>query len=76
MINMKKIITLLVFLLIAPIIVLADEPRVLTLENCLEFINEDELVEITPSHIRLRKKILDTVERKKFDAKKRSENAE
>ena len=56
--------------------VVLKKPRVLTLENCLEFINEDELVEITPSHIRLRKKILDTVERKKFDAKKRSENAE
>ncbi len=56
--------------------VVLKKPRVLTLENCLEFINEDELVEITPTHIRLRKKILDTVERKKFDAKKRSENAE
>ena len=54
--------------------VVLKKPRVLTLEACLEFINEDELVEITPSHIRLRKKILDTVERKKFDAKKRSEN--
>jgi len=56
--------------------VVLKKPRVLTLENCLEFINEDELVEITPTHIRLRKKILDTVERKKFDAKKRSENEE
>ena len=53
--------------------VVLKKPRVLTLEACLEFINEDELVEITPEHIRLRKKILDTVERKKFDAKKRSE---
>ncbi len=56
--------------------VVLKKPRVLTLENCLEFINEDELVEITPEHIRLRKKILDTVERKKFDAKKRSEAQE
>ena len=56
--------------------VVLKKPRVLTLENCLEFINEDELVEITPEHIRLRKKILDTVERKKFDAKKRSEEQE
>ena len=53
--------------------VVLKKPRVLTLEACLEFINEDELVEITPEHIRLRKKILDTFERKKFDAKKRSE---
>lgn len=47
-------------------------PRVLTLEGCLEFINEDELVEITPKHIRLRKKILDTTERKKFDSRNRN----
>ncbi len=33
-------------------------PRILTLENSLEFINEDELVEVTPKAIRLRKKIL------------------
>ncbi|MDE6408338.1 MAG: translational GTPase TypA [Anaeroplasmataceae bacterium] len=52
--------------------VVLKTPRVLTLEACLEFINEDELVEITPKKIRLRKKILDTVERKKYDAKMRS----
>lgn len=52
--------------------VVLKTPRVLTLEACLEFINEDELVEITPKHIRLRKKILDTVERKKYDAKVRA----
>ncbi|MBQ9124111.1 MAG: translational GTPase TypA [Acholeplasmatales bacterium] len=53
--------------------VVLKKPRILSLEACLEFINEDELVEITPNHIRLRKKILDTVERKKFDAKMRAE---
>ena len=53
--------------------VVLKKPRVLSLEACLEFINEDELVEVTPNHIRLRKKILDTVERKKYDAKVRSE---
>ncbi len=52
--------------------VVLKTPRVLTLEACLEFINEDELVEITPKHIRLRKKILDTVERKKYDAHMRA----
>jgi GTP-binding protein len=46
------------------------------LETCLEFINEDELVEVTPNHIRLRKKILDTVERKKYDSKVRAEKEE
>ena len=40
------------------------------LETCMEYINDDELVEITPRNIRLRKKILNTNERKKFDSKK------
>ena len=48
--------------------VVLKAPRVLSLENQLEFIQDDELVEITPHFVRLRKKILDTVERKKFDA--------
>lgn len=55
--------------------VVLKTPRVLTLEACLEFINEDELVEITPKHIRLRKKILDTQERKKFDSRARNAQA-
>ena len=33
-------------------------PRLLSLEQSIEFINDDELVEITPKHIRLRKRIL------------------
>ncbi len=33
-------------------------PRQMSLEQCLEFISDDELVEITPKSIRLRKKIL------------------
>lgn len=49
--------------------VVLKAPRQLSLENYLEFIDDDELVEITPHHIRLRKVILDTVERKKFDAR-------
>ena len=48
--------------------VVLKAPKKLSLENNLEFIDDDELVEITPKHIRLRKVILDTVERKKFDA--------
>lgn len=42
--------------------------RKMSLEACLDYINTDELVEITPSTYRLRKKILNTVERKKYDA--------
>ena len=53
--------------------VVLKKPIIMSLEACLEFINDDELVEVTPNHIRLRKKILDTVNRKKFDAKMRAE---
>ncbi len=50
--------------------VVLKRPRPLTLEYCLDYINTDELVEITPESIRLRKSILNTEQRKKFDAKK------
>lgn len=44
---------------------------VLSLEQSLEFIKNDELVEITPKSIRLRKRILDKEQRMKFEAKNR-----
>ncbi len=34
-------------------------PKVMSLEECLEFLNDDELLEVTPKSIRIRKKILD-----------------
>jgi len=40
-------------------------PRLLTLEQALEFIADDELVEVTPTSIRLRKKELDPTKRKR-----------
>jgi len=45
-------------------------PKKLTLEQALEFIDDDELVEITPSTIRIRKKILDPNKRAKAINKK------
>jgi len=39
-------------------------PRPMTLEQCLEWIDDDELVEVTPQSIRIRKKILDHSARK------------
>lgn len=48
--------------------VVLKAPRKMSLEACLDYINSDELVEITPKCYRLRKKILNTVERKKYDA--------
>ena len=50
--------------------VVLKRPRPISLEYALDYINSDELVEVTPSFIRLRKKILNTETRKKFDAKK------
>lgn len=50
--------------------VVLKRPRPITLEYALDYINSDELVEVTPKEIRLRKKILDTEQRKKFDARK------
>ena len=52
--------------------VVLKRPRQLTLERCLDYINSDELVEVTPENFRLRKRILNTEERKKFDARKNS----
>ncbi|MBE6157462.1 MAG: translational GTPase TypA [Firmicutes bacterium] len=49
--------------------VVLKRPRPISLEYALDYINSDELVEVTPNFIRLRKKILNTEERKKFDAK-------
>ena len=46
-------------------------PTVLSLEQCLEFIADDELVEITPKNIRLRKKILSKEQRMKLWSKNR-----
>ncbi len=43
------------------------EPIQFTLEEALEFIAGDELVEITPDAIRLRKKVLNEIERKRFN---------
>ncbi len=50
--------------------VVLKRPRKLSLEVCLDYINSDELVEVTPLNFRMRKRILNTEERKKFDSKK------
>ena len=54
--------------------VVLKRPRPITLEYALDYINSDELVEVTPNFIRLRKKILNTEERKKFDARNKKSN--
>ncbi|HEU5012560.1 MAG TPA: translational GTPase TypA [Roseiflexaceae bacterium] len=47
-----------------------DPPRVLSLDDAIEYINDDELVEVTPKTFRLRKKVLNADERKR-DQKRR-----
>jgi GTP-binding protein len=42
-----------------------EPPREITLEYALEYIDEDELIEVTPQNIRLRKRVLQATERKK-----------
>jgi GTP-binding protein len=46
-----------------------ETPRQLSLEQCIEFLEDDELLEVTPQNVRLRKKILDSTMRQR--AKKR-----
>lgn len=45
--------------------------KILSLEQAIEFIADDELVEVTPEHIRLRKRILDPSQRFREEAKKK-----
>ncbi len=52
--------------------VVLKRPRPISLEYALDYINSDELVEVTPNHIRIRKRILNTEERKKFDARNKT----
>ncbi len=52
-----------------------ERPRQLSLEQSLEFINEDELVEITPKNIRLRKRFLDHSERVRYAKEKQAEQS-
>jgi len=47
-------------------------PRVLSLEQALEFIDTDELLEVTPANLRIRKKVLDPTQRMR--AKRNSQN--
>ncbi len=50
--------------------VLLYPPRIMPLEMALSYIEDDELVEVTPKNIRLRKKYLDSNERRKFERRK------
>ena len=46
-------------------------PIEMSLEQCLEFIDTDELLEVTPEHLRIRKRILDPLMRKRAGLRKK-----
>lgn len=50
--------------------VVLKKPRKFNLEGCLDYINDDELVEVTPNHIRLRKRYLTEQQRKQANKNK------
>lgn len=50
--------------------VVLKSPKLMTLEECIEFIDDDELLEVTPESIRIRKKYLNKAERAKHKRQK------
>ena len=50
--------------------------REMTLEECMEYIQQDECIEVTPKNIRMRKTILDEEVRKKYDKAQKAEVTE
>jgi len=55
--------------------VVLKAPRKMSLEVALEYIEDDELVEITPKNIRMRKRILSETERKKQERQSKDREA-
>lgn len=53
--------------------VVLTPPRQMSLEEKMSYINDDEVLEVTPKHLRLRKKYLDHHERKRI-SKSNSQN--
>ncbi len=49
-----------------------EPPKYMTLEECLEFLDDDELLEVTPKSLRLRKIVLDHVARGRMDFRKKN----
>jgi len=57
----------------ADIAVRLTPPRVMSLDDCIEYLGEDDLLEVTPASLRLRKRILSTDERGKLAKKEKLE---
>lgn len=50
-----------------------EAPKIMTLEESLEFLDDDELLEVTPKSLRIRKIVLDHVQRGRMDFRKKHE---
>ena len=48
--------------------IILTKPKLMSLEQAIEFIDDDELIEVTPGHLRLRKRILQANRRHKSEA--------
>ena len=46
-------------------------PRAMSLDECIEYLSDDELLEVTPESLRIRKRVLDTEERTKSQSRAR-----
>ena len=55
--------------------IMLEPPRELTLEAALEYIEDDELIKVTPKTIRLRKRFLSTSDRKRLSREAKRERA-
>jgi len=51
--------------------IILSPPREMSLEKALEWINEDELVEVTPKNVRLRKKVLAAGDRYRLERERK-----
>ncbi len=60
----------------ADIAVRLTPPRVLSLDDCIEYLGPDELLEVTPQNLRIRKRILNTEERRKLARREDKEREE
>jgi GTP-binding protein len=47
----------------------------LTLEECMEYIQQDECIEVTPNFIRMRKVVLDEIERNRLTKQAKAQDA-
>lgn len=55
--------------------IILQQPRIFTLEDAISYVRDDEIIEVTPENIRIRKKELDPVQRKRIRRDSKNERA-